>query len=117
MEKSNYFVLTKTKQELEALKSNRAEISQQILGNATGKEQLTIYFKEVQEIYNQAVKQVFGNEISFKFFSVKQNGDYNQECVVKRTIRDLSAQWKLRTYEWFNSTRQINIFSNKEIHE
>ena len=93
MEKSNYFVLTKTKQELETLKSKRAEISQQVLGNATGKEQLTIYFKEVQEIYNQAVKQVFGKEISFKFFSVKQNGDYNQECVVKRTIRDLPTTY------------------------
>lgn len=51
--------------------------------------QLQEYTKNVQEVYQENVHRAFGNEIDFKFFGLTKDGDYTQDCVVKRNINGL----------------------------
>lgn len=94
LEEVNKQLYTKSiKERLEVeLSENRHKLltlSQDFTNNAKAEEELQNYFKLVEVEYDKAVKQAFGEEISFKFFTLKKDGDYNQDCIIRRDIKGI----------------------------
>ena len=79
--------------ELEKKKKELQELMQDFTNQANGEEELNSYFKLVEKEYDRVVKENFGNEISFKFFTLKKDGDYNQDCFVRREIKGMLTSY------------------------
>ena len=79
--------------ELESKKKELQELMQDFTNQAKGEEELNHYFKLVEKEYDRVVKQAFGEEISFKFFTLKKDGDYNQDCFVRREIKGMLTSY------------------------
>lgn len=79
--------------ELESKKKELQELMQDFTNQAKGEEELNSYFKLVEKEYDRVVKQAFGEEISFKFFTLKKDGDYNQDCFVRREIKGMLTSY------------------------
>ena len=79
--------------ELENKKKELQELMQDFTNQAKGEEELNDYFKHVEKEYDRVVKQAFGEEISFKFFTLKKDGDYNQDCFVRREIKGMLTSY------------------------
>ena len=77
------------KEQLNIKKSELLDVANKKILVEQKQEQLNLYFKEIQNVYDNIVKENFGDDLSFKFFSVKQDGEYAQECVARRNIRGL----------------------------
>lgn len=98
LEEVNKQLYTKSiKERLEVeLSENRQKLlnlSQDFTNNAKAEEELQNYFKLVEVEYDKAVKQAFGEEISFKFFTLKKDGDYNQDCIIRRDIKGILTSY------------------------
>lgn len=98
LEEVNKQLYTKPiKERLEVeLSENRQKLltlSQDFTNNAKAEEELQNYFKLVEVEYDKAVKQAFGEEISFKFFTLKKDGDYNQDCIIRRDIKGILTSY------------------------
>lgn len=98
LEEVNKQLYTKSiKERLEVeLSENRHKLltlSQEFTNNAKAEEELQNYFKLVEVEYDKAVKQAFGEEISFKFFTLKKDGDYNQDCIIRRDIKGILTSY------------------------
>ena len=87
----------KLKQQLEEdlrVERNKLQsLAQEFSDQAKGEEELNAYFKLIEKEYDRVVKENFGNEISFKFFTLKKDGEYNQDCFVRREIKGMMTSY------------------------
>lgn len=86
-------IVKELEEQLEGKNKELRDLLEDFSIQAKGEEELNHFFKLVEKEYEDLIHKVFGEEISFKFFTLKKDGEYNQDCFVRRNIKGLMTSY------------------------